>query len=109
MYGHDGASNNVAPNRHWFYSEQHCCWPIMTIHWVFPATLFPATMLPSVCWALVTLSNVHWLAIYAVTVHVQTSRNEKLCTAYAHALAMARARQDMWVCIPSVRPLEIRV
>ena len=27
MYGHDGASNNVAPNRHWFYSEQHCCWP----------------------------------------------------------------------------------
>ena len=23
--------------------------PIMTIHWVFPATLFPATMLPSVC------------------------------------------------------------
>ena len=25
--------------------------PIMTIHWVFLATLFPATMLPSVCWA----------------------------------------------------------
>ena len=24
---------------------------IMTIHWVFPATLLPATMLPSVCWA----------------------------------------------------------
>ena len=25
--------------------------PIMTIHWVFPATFFPATMLPSLCWA----------------------------------------------------------
>ena len=23
--------------------------PIMTIHWVFPATKLPATMLPSVC------------------------------------------------------------
>ena len=23
----DGASNNVAPNRQWFYLEQHCCWP----------------------------------------------------------------------------------
>ena len=27
MYGHDGASNNVAPNRTIVYSEQHCCWP----------------------------------------------------------------------------------
>ena len=31
--------------------------PIMTIHWVFPATLFPATMLPSVCWALLYLTT----------------------------------------------------
>ena len=27
MYGHDGASNNVAPNRTIVFSEQHCCWP----------------------------------------------------------------------------------
>ena len=27
MYGNDGASNNVAPNRTIVYSEQHCCWP----------------------------------------------------------------------------------
>ena len=27
MYGHDWASNSVAPNRQWFYLEQHCCWP----------------------------------------------------------------------------------
>ena len=41
MYGHDVGSirSNIVAG------------PIMTIHWVFPATLFPATMLPSVCWA----------------------------------------------------------
>ena len=44
MYGHDVASNNVAPNRTIVYLEQHCCWP----DHVFPETSLPATMLPSV-------------------------------------------------------------
>ena len=37
--------------------------PIMTIHWVFPATLFPATMLPSACsivlWSVKNIIIVH--------------------------------------------------
>ena len=43
MYDHHGASNNVALMS---IRSNIVAGPIMTIHWVFPATL-----LPSVCWA----------------------------------------------------------
>ena len=44
MYDHHGASNNVAEPMS--IRSNIVAGPIMTIHWVFPATF-----LPSVCWA----------------------------------------------------------
>ena len=39
MYGHDGASNNVVPKS---IRSNIVAGPIMTIHWVLLATLFPS-------------------------------------------------------------------